>query len=122
MVSFLFVSCHGYAFRWRWSACPGGGVLEGSYADGGIGPQYTADNVFGLSTMQPYGVGQLYDDFTAVTKDVVLYLPRSSDLNELAVYARKHHKESGKKMEVAHYCIRGVSKALCAYFGRFEFT
>ncbi|GAB7337533.1 hypothetical protein MBLNU457_g2853t1 [Dothideomycetes sp. NU457] len=86
------------------------------------GPQYTADNVFGLHTMQPYGIGQLYTEFTALSNDVVLYLPRTSDLNELAVYAKKHQKESGKKMEVAHYCIRGVSKALCAYFGGFEFT
>jgi len=72
--------------------------------------------------MQPYGIGQLYTEFTALSNDVVLYLPRTSDLNELAVYAKKHQKESGKKMEVAHYCIRGVSKALCAYFGGFEFT
>lgn len=93
-----------------------------SLADSDIGPQYTADNVFGLSTMQPYGIGQLYNEFTALSNDVVLYLPRTSDLNELAVYAKKHQKESRKKMEVAHYCIRGVSKALCAYFGGFEFS
>lgn len=97
-------------------------VKTSGLADSDIGPQYTTDNVFGLGSMQPYGIGHLYTEFTAVSSDVVLYLPRTSDLNELAVYAKKHQKESGKKMEVAHYCIRGVSKALCAYFGGFEFT
>lgn len=87
-----------------------------------IGPQYTADNVFNLATMQPYGLPQLYNDFTALSKDVVLYLPRTSDLNELAVYAEKHPRNpelEERRVTVTHFCIRGVSKALCVYYGDF---
>ena len=36
---------------------------------------------------------------------MVLYLPRTSDLNQIAKYAPE-----GKKLEVSHYCVRGASK------------
>jgi trimethylguanosine synthase len=36
---------------------------------------------------------------------VVLYLPRNSDLNQIARYG-----QDGKKLEVAHYAIMGASK------------
>lgn len=83
--------------------------------------------------MQPYGIDELYKKFSKLSKDIVLYLPRNSDLNQIARYAPE-----GKKVEVAHYCILGASKvrewcflmfpmtlmcaqALCVYFGDFNF-
>ncbi|KAG9554691.1 RNA methylase, partial [Aureobasidium melanogenum] len=80
------------------------------------GPQYSDDNIFDLSTMQPYNLKHIYDRFSAYVSDFVLFLPRSSDLNQLAKYA-----PADKKLEVVHYCTNGSSKALCAYFGEFKF-
>jgi trimethylguanosine synthase len=70
-----------------------------------IGTEYNADNVFDLSLMQPYNLDALYKKFSKLSKHVVLYLPRNSDLNQIARYT-----EEGKKVEVAHYCIHGASK------------
>lgn len=69
------------------------------------GPQYSDDNVFDLSTMQPYNLKHIYDSFAAYVPDFVLFLPRSSDLNQLAKYAPKN-----EKLEVVHYCMHGSSK------------
>ncbi|KAF2685738.1 S-adenosyl-L-methionine-dependent methyltransferase [Lentithecium fluviatile CBS 122367] len=80
------------------------------------GTEYSSEDVFDLSKMEPYNLEKLYRGFSKYTKHVVLYLPRTSDLNQLARYAT-----DGKKVEVAHYCAKGASKALCAYYGDFNF-
>ena len=71
--------------------------------------------------MQPYDLQKLYDAFSKVTKEVVLYLPRTSDLNQLAQLVGNEDEElpDEKKLQVTHYCMRGASKALCAYYGDF---
>ena len=65
--------------------------------------------------MQPYSIDKLYTAFYGLTKYVVLYLPRTSDLGQLAKQAKKD-----EKLEVTHYCMHGASKALCVYFGDFD--
>lgn len=70
-----------------------------------IGTEYNATDVFDLSTMQPYSLDALYKSFSKVSKDLVFYLPRTSDLNQIAKYASE-----GNKLEVSHYCIKGASK------------
>jgi trimethylguanosine synthase len=70
-----------------------------------IGTEYGADNVFDLTKMEPYNLDKLYKSFTKISKEVVLYLPRTSDLNQIARYAPE-----GKKLEVAHYAMMGASK------------
>jgi trimethylguanosine synthase len=70
-----------------------------------IGTEYGAENVFDLTKMQPYNLEMLYKSFTKYSSEVVLYLPRNSDLNQIARYAK-----DGKKLEVAHYAIMGASK------------
>lgn len=55
--------------------------------------------------MEPYNLDKLYTSFTKYSNEVVLYLPRISDLNQIARYAK-----DGKKLEVAHYAIMGASK------------
>ena len=67
--------------------------------------------------MQPYPLEKLYAAFTGLTKEVVLYLPRTSDLRQLS----KHTKD-GEKLKVTHYCMNGASKALCVYFGEFDLS
>jgi trimethylguanosine synthase len=70
-----------------------------------IGVEYGVDDVFDLTKMQPYNLDKLYKSFAQYSKEVVLYLPRNSDLNQIARYA-----QDGKKLEVAHYAIMGASK------------
>lgn len=89
------------------------------------GPGYIEDDVFNLQTMQPYSLDDLWTAFSAFARDVVLYLPRSSDLKQLAEISAKH-KSSGQsspcqKDEVIHYATRGSSKALCYFKGNFNF-
>jgi trimethylguanosine synthase len=69
------------------------------------GTEYGVDNVFDLTKMQPYNLDMLYKSFIKYTNEVVLYLPRNSDLNQIARYAK-----DGKNLEVAHYAIMGASK------------
>jgi trimethylguanosine synthase len=71
----------------------------------GVGTEYGAEDVFDLSKMEPYNLDKLYKSFTKISKEVVLYLPRTSDLNQIARYG-----EDGKKLEVAHYTMMGASK------------
>lgn len=58
-----------------------------------------------MSKMQPYNLDTLYKSYSKITREIVLYLPRNSDLNQIAEYA-----EEGKKLEVAHYAIKRASK------------
>ena len=67
--------------------------------------------------MEPYPLEKLYSAFTGLTQEVVLYLPRTSDLRQLA----KHAKD-GEKLKVTHYCMNGASKVLCVYFGEFDLS
>lgn len=69
------------------------------------GVSYRHQPVFDLEIMQPYGLKELYRALTKASKDLVLYLPRTSDLNQIAKYA-----PDGVKTMVAHYCLRGASK------------
>ena len=96
------------------------------------GTEYGAEQMFDLIRMEPYNLEKLYKSFTKYSKEVVLYLPRNSDLNQVARYVQDE-----KKLEVAHYAIMGASKvgadvhleditdakqALCVYFGDFVFS
>jgi trimethylguanosine synthase len=78
------------------------------------GPSYTDYEVYDLSVMQPYPLQQLYSTFSTLSNEVVLYLPRTSDLRQLAKQAK-----DDQEVKVTHYCMHGASKALCAYFGDF---
>lgn len=78
------------------------------------GPSYTDYEVYDLSVMQPYPLETLYTSFSALSDDIVLYLPRTSDLRQLAKKAK-----DDQNVKVVHYCMHGASKALCAYFGDF---
>ncbi|MCJ1463625.1 hypothetical protein MMC07_002233 [Pseudocyphellaria aurata] len=81
------------------------------------GPGYRSDPVFDLLGMQPYSINDLLNPFLSLTRDVVLYLPRTSDLRQVAARVQKDEKAT-----VIHYCMEGASKAICAYFGNFHFA
>ncbi|KAF2459444.1 putative RNA methylase family protein [Lineolata rhizophorae] len=79
------------------------------------GPAYRGSKVFDLSRMQPYNLATLLPSLWGFSGHVVLYLPRTSDLNQLAEYVPK-----GDKIQVRHYCLHGASKALCVYYGNWK--
>ena len=62
--------------------------------------------------MQPYNLSHLLDPFRSLTKSVVLFLPRTSDLRQLAAST-----DEDEMLTVVHYCIKTASKALCVYYG-----
>jgi len=79
------------------------------------GPRYRSDEIFDLSGMQPYSLETLHSELSAYTEHMVLYLPRTSDLRQLASLVK-----DGRKALVIHYCMEGASKALCIYNGDFK--
>ncbi|KAI9882175.1 MAG: hypothetical protein M1823_006078 [Watsoniomyces obsoletus] len=79
------------------------------------GPGYSCDAVFNLHTMQPYPLQMVYEVLIDISDVVVLYLPRTSDLRQLAALVGE-----GKQIRVTHYCMNGASKALCAFYGPYR--
>lgn len=72
--------------------------------------------------MEPYSLEHLVTAFTrAKTTHQVLYLPRNSDLRQVAKYATSAGSGSDDapedKLKVIHYCMYGASKALCIFLG-----
>jgi trimethylguanosine synthase len=55
--------------------------------------------------MHPYSVNEIHDAIAKISPDIAMYLPRTSDLRQLARYA-----SGGRKIEVVHYCMEGASK------------
>ncbi|PWY78187.1 S-adenosyl-L-methionine-dependent methyltransferase [Aspergillus heteromorphus CBS 117.55] len=76
------------------------------------GPGYRSDKVFNLRTMEPYSLAKLYNEYALFTEYIALYLPRTSDVKQLAKVVK-----DGQKATVQHYCMEGASKALCIYYG-----
>ncbi|KAL8846750.1 MAG: hypothetical protein Q9221_008176 [Calogaya cf. arnoldii] len=76
------------------------------------GPGYSTDPIFNLDTMQPYSLDDLMSSFQWFTQNIALFLPRTSDLQQLA---KTNH--SSERVKAIHYCMEGASKAMCVYFG-----
>ncbi|KAJ6003478.1 RNA cap guanine-N2 methyltransferase [Penicillium sp. IBT 35674x] len=87
-------------------------VIFASPPWGGVG--YRSDEVFNLRTMEPYSLTTLYKEYAAFTKNMALYLPRTSDVQQMAKYV-----PDGRQAMVIHYCVEGHSKALCVFYGDF---
>ncbi|CAK7207136.1 putative diacylglycerol O-acyltransferase tgs1 [Sporothrix eucalyptigena] len=101
-------------------------VLFASPPWGGV--SYTAQEVFDLSTMEPYNLQALHDACYPLPH--ALYLPRTSDLQQLAdVLPPPKTKsrdavdgtdgttqEAEPELRVVQYCMHGFSKALVAYY------
>ncbi len=75
-----------------------------------VGPGYRSDSVFDLSVMQPYNLRDIYEPFSKATSDIALYLPRTSDLRQLAKIVPDE-----EKVTVIHYCMEGASKVRRIY-------
>lgn len=81
-------------------------VLFGSPPWGG--PGYVTDEIFDLSTMEPYNLVTMHEAYRNM--DHALFLPRTSDLRQIARLV-----PHDTKVEVVQYCVNGASKALVAY-------
>lgn len=79
------------------------------------GPGYRSDKVFNLRTMEPYSLATLYNEYSTFSEHMVLYLPRTSDVRQLAKLV-----PDDQKVTVMHYCMEGASKALCIFYGGFK--
>ena len=55
--------------------------------------------------MEPYSLSDILQPFQRLTGDVVLYLPRTSDLRQLTSFA-----VDDQKVTVINYCMEGASK------------
>lgn len=80
-----------------------------------VGPGYRSDEIFNLRTMEPYSLGSLYKEYSTFSEHMVLYLPRTSDVRQLAKIV-----PDDQKAAVMHYCMEGASKALCIFYGDFN--
>jgi hypothetical protein len=69
------------------------------------GPGYRDDAIFNLSTMEPYSIEHQYNNFSKIASHIVLFLPRTSNLNQIA-----NHAKDGSQIQVMHYCMTGASK------------
>ena len=69
------------------------------------GPGYRADTIFQLSRMEPYSLSDLIGPLRELTPEVALYLPRTSDLRQIA-----QKVEGEGNVTVMHYCMEGASK------------
>ncbi|KAL2140242.1 hypothetical protein VTI28DRAFT_4056 [Corynascus sepedonium] len=83
-------------------------VLFASPPWGGV--SYRDQDVFDLSTMEPYNLETLHEACRPM--EHALYLPRTSDLRQIAELVPDG---TDKKVEVVQYCMEGASKALVAY-------
>ncbi|RDA87312.1 hypothetical protein CP532_2645 [Ophiocordyceps camponoti-leonardi (nom. inval.)] len=72
------------------------------------GPGYRTDEIFDLQRMQPYGLPTLHSAYD--TMDHVLYLPRTSNIRQIADLA-----EDGQRIDLVQYCMEGASKGMVAY-------
>ncbi|KAK3310541.1 RNA cap guanine-N2 methyltransferase-domain-containing protein [Chaetomium strumarium] len=81
-------------------------VLFASPPWGGV--DYRWDEVFDLGTMEPYNLETLHNACRPM--EHALYLPRTSDLRQIAKLA-----PDGERIEVVQYCVEGASKAMVAY-------
>ncbi|ODQ63678.1 S-adenosyl-L-methionine-dependent methyltransferase, partial [Nadsonia fulvescens var. elongata DSM 6958] len=48
------------------------------------GPSYLNQSVFDLSQMVPYDLQHIYSQFSCISKNICLFLPKSSDLQQIA--------------------------------------
>ncbi|KAK6537679.1 hypothetical protein TWF694_011853 [Orbilia ellipsospora] len=105
-----FVKADFFEFAEKWTRDIDIGVVFLSPPWGG--PSYKHEAIFDLESMT-YGGNEIYSAARKMTPDIVLYLPRNGDLNQIARYDKE-----ASDIRVIHYCLQSRSKAICAYFGK----
>ncbi|KAJ6257087.1 Trimethylguanosine synthase [Drechslerella dactyloides] len=104
-----FVKADFFEYAKRWDGSDEVDVVFMSPPWGG--PSYKHDEVFDLQSMT-YGGAEIYAAARKISSEIVMYLPRNGDLNQIARY-----EPDNDDIKIVHYCLQERSKALCAYFG-----
>jgi RNA cap guanine-N2 methyltransferase len=61
--------------------------------------------------MEPYNLEKIYTAFAGrLCNDLALFLPRNSDIRQIALLGDSHPVRPGVKPEVVQYCMEGASK------------
>jgi trimethylguanosine synthase len=105
-ITWVNADCFNYLSENRSTIDASTTVIFASPPWGGV--TYSNTEIFDLSTMHPYSIQEIHK--ACANMDSVLYLPRHSDLRQIAKLAPKD-----KKIDVVQYCMKGASKALVAY-------
>ncbi|KAI9892049.1 MAG: hypothetical protein M1814_001754 [Vezdaea aestivalis] len=69
------------------------------------GPGYVANEIFDVESMEPYPLGKLQEAIRSVTEDYALFLPRTSDVRQVAAAMK-----AGEHANAVQYCVSGASK------------
>ncbi|KAI8869656.1 S-adenosyl-L-methionine-dependent methyltransferase [Ramicandelaber brevisporus] len=75
------------------------------------GPEYLNQDVFPMSAMLPLHGVELFELYKNISNNLVYFLPRNSDMNEVALMAGP-----GGRCELEQNIMYGKAKSLCAYF------
>ena len=70
------------------------------------GPNYNETDIFDLAQMKPYNLNKIYRSFSRFSKDMALFLPRNSDLNQISQLADNDEEH----FDAIHYTMWGSSK------------
>ena len=103
-ITFVHGDCFQVLKR-RFKGLLGRAVVFGSPPWGGVG--YGEHQVFDLRGMQPYGLQELMG-LAKGARAACWYLPRSSDLNQIARWKADEGIEG--RIRAVHYCMNGHSK------------
>lgn len=75
------------------------------------GPSYSGKTVYSLNDLNPYAFDVLFKEATRISPYVAAFLPRNTDVKELAAYGSIHNKPY-----ITNFLFEGYAKAICCYF------
>lgn len=107
---------HADCFSWLSSALESGEIVPAETVIFASppwgGPAYRNTEIFDLETMTPYGLHTIEEACKGM--QLVLFLPRNGDLNQISRY-RGVPDGTDSKIDVVQMCMDGASKAMVAY-------
>lgn len=89
------------------------------------GPEYIRAEVFDLNNLQPFGLEELLLHMRAYSNNIVLFLPKNSDLEQLQEISKRVFKDLATiDIRIIHLCVgNGREKGLLSCWGdRFSTT
>ncbi|EEB08735.1 RNA methyltransferase Tgs1 [Schizosaccharomyces japonicus yFS275] len=75
------------------------------------GPSYSQKDAYSLSDLTPYPFEALYKQALKITPFVAAFLPKHTDLYELADYG-----DLTNRVHIQHFAHNGVPRTMCCYF------
>ncbi|WBW72894.1 rRNA methyltransferase Tgs1 [Schizosaccharomyces osmophilus] len=75
------------------------------------GPSYSGKSTYSLNDLIPYTFDILYKEAFRITPYIAAFLPKNTDIDELAQYSTDKNR-----IVVTNFLYEGYSKAICCYF------